>query len=148
MKINLLKISGLSVLFLLNSPAFSMNPVAKKSEGFSGPNVTFVHIHNRKVITGTVSDEKNLPIPGVGIKNISSGKTAVTDETGKFSIEANPNEVIRFSYVGYQNKDVTVGSEANISVKMLPAEANKLDEVVVIGYGSVKKQTLQVPLVW
>lgn len=135
MKINLLKISGLTVLFLLNSPVFSMNLVAEKSEGFSKLSMPLVHIQNRKIITGTVSDEKNMPIPGVGIKNISSGKTAVTDEAGKFSIEANPNDVIRFSYVGYQNKDVTVGNEANISVKMVPAEANKLDEVVVIGYG-------------
>jgi len=142
MKINLLKISGLSVLFLLNSSAFSMNPVAEKSDGFSELNMPLMHIQNRKVITGTVLDEKNMPIPGVGIKNISSGKTAVTDEAGKFSIEANPNDVIRFSYVGYQNKDVTVGNEASISVKMMPAEANKLDEVVVIGYGSVKKTDL------
>ena len=142
MKINLLKISGLAVLFSLNNPAFSMNPGGEEAKGFPTDHTKASILSIRAVIGGTVVDEKGQPIPGVGVKNLSSGKSAVTDASGKFSIEANASDVLRFSYVGYQNKDVTVGSQTNLNVKIEPAEASKLDEVVVIGYGQVKKSDL------
>jgi len=142
MNINLLKISGLSMLFLLNSPAFSMNSDREESGGFLKDNMLLQQVQAKKNFTGTVLDEKNNPIPGVGVKNQTSGKATVTDESGKFSIEANQNDIIRFSYVGYENRDVKVADQNSMTIKMSPAEANKLDEVVVIGYGAVKKTDL------
>jgi len=142
MKMNPLKISGLAVLFLLNNPAFSMNPGDKGGQASAGKNLYLESIPGKEVITGTVLDEKGQPMPGVGVKNLSTGKSVVTDASGKFSIDAGPKDILRFSFVGYQNKDVTVGSQTNLNVSIVPAEASKLDDVVVIGYGSVKKTDL------
>jgi len=137
---NLSKISGLAVLLLLNGPAFSKNPVAGGPKGFRIS--SFSSMLQQATISGTVTDEKNQSMPGVGVKNQTTGKSAVTDASGKFVIEASPGNVVRFSFIGYQNKDVTVGTSTTINVKIEPAEASTLNDVVVIGYGAVKKSDL------
>ncbi|MET4082241.1 TonB-linked SusC/RagA family outer membrane protein [Pedobacter sp. UYP30] len=142
MRVNLLKISGVAAIALLSSPAFSMNyhwdstfPLLKKS-------LPSKQISARKAITGTVLDEKGQSIPGAGIKNETSGKSTVTDANGKFSIEANNGDVLRFTYVGYTAQTVKVGDQSTFSVKLAVSTSNNLDEVVVVGYGTVKKSDL------
>jgi TonB-linked SusC/RagA family outer membrane protein len=90
-------------------------------------------------ISGTVVDEKNLPLPGVSVLIKGTNLAVSTDIDGLYSIAVdNANSVLVFSYIGYDTKEVVVGSQVNINCKLIPAE-NKLDEVVVVGYGTQKK---------
>jgi TonB-linked SusC/RagA family outer membrane protein len=93
-------------------------------------------------IKGKVTENSSsLPLPGVNvvIKNTTRGTT--TDFDGNYTIKAAPNEILVFSFVGYESKEVTVKSENTINVSL--AEENKsLEEVVVVGYGTQKKSVV------
>jgi len=101
-----------------------------------------VSAQNEKIITGVVASATDaLPLPGVNIVVKGTSKTANTDFEGKFSIQASSDDVLVFSYIGYANQQVTVGNQTNINVS-LKEDVNKLDEVVVIGYGTQRKSDL------
>ncbi|GAB3498495.1 TonB-dependent receptor [Spirosoma knui] len=95
-----------------------------------------------KVVTGTVVDEKNQPIPGVNlvIKGTNTGTS--TDAQGSFRLTvADDQAVIQFSSVGYLGQEITVGNRTTLTVTL--QEDNKsLSEVVVVGYGTQKKSDL------
>jgi len=93
-------------------------------------------IANSQTISGTVIDDNNLPLPSVNILVKSTGKSSSTDIDGKFFIEANVGDVMEFSFIGYEtvSKKAT-SAPMNIIMK---TEANNLNEVVVIGYGTKK----------
>lgn len=94
-------------------------------------------------VSGTVlSSEDNQPLPGVNI--IVEGTTIGTtsDINGKYSLEVeNPNVSLVFSYVGFVNEVVAVNGRAVIDITMVQDVA-KLEEIVVVGYGTVKKKDL------
>ncbi|MFD2583579.1 SusC/RagA family TonB-linked outer membrane protein [Pedobacter vanadiisoli] len=139
MKINLLKITGLSAaIVLLNSPAFSMNPEWEGTRRFLNRNVPGGRVQVQKNVTGTVIDENGQPVPGAGIKNQSTGKTTVTDVAGKFVIEASAGQVLRFTYIGYETQNITVGESSVINVKLAVSKNTNLEEVTVVavGYGT------------
>ncbi|WP_027878867.1 VWA domain-containing protein [Mesoflavibacter zeaxanthinifaciens] len=107
---------------------------------------TIVQIQaQEKKISGVVSDENGLPLPSatVLVKGTSNG--IQTDFDGKYSITAQVGDILVFSYVGYNTKEVTVGSSNTINVSMVPD--NNLDEVIVVGYGTtrhrVKKERIK-----
>lgn len=93
-------------------------------------------------MAGTVVDENGQPVPGVGIKNITSGKGAVTDVAGKFTIEASTGDVIRISYVGYLTQNITITNQNTLNIKLVVSADTKLDDVVVVGYGSRSQREL------
>ncbi len=142
MKINLLKLTGISAIVLSSFPALSAESDRKDFDGLLEVEVPWHKASVRKVITGKVVDEKNLGVPGVGVKNITSGQGTVTDANGQFKIEANENEVIRFTFLGYQTQNVTVGAETNLNIKLAVASDTKLDDVVVVGYGTRSQREL------
>ncbi|WP_231427026.1 SusC/RagA family TonB-linked outer membrane protein [Pedobacter sp. Leaf250] len=90
-----------------------------------------------RTITGTVTaQEDNLPIPGVSVKIKGTQSGTVTAANGKFSLVAQNGSVLVFTYVGYKQKEVTVGSSTVVNV-VLEGDANQLTEVVVTGaYGT------------
>ena len=93
------------------------------------------------VITGTVSD-KNGPIPGANINLKGSTSGASSGFDGKYSINDVPsNGVLVFSFVGYQTKEITVSGRSQINV-VLEDESNSLKEIVVIGYGAIRKEAV------
>ncbi|MVM36760.1 hypothetical protein GO730_02250 [Spirosoma sp. HMF3257] len=95
-----------------------------------------------QTLSGTVTDEKNEPLPGVtvAIKNTTRGTT--TDANGKYSISIpDDNAVLVFSFVGYERQEIVAGKLTSLNVQ-LKGEARGLDEVVVVGYGSQKRATL------
>ncbi len=96
-----------------------------------------------KSVTGTVTSKPDgLPLPGVSVTVRGTTKGTSTDADGNFSLELSPSETILvFSYVGFQSKTVDASNLANIKVE-LEEDAAMLDEVVVIGYGTVKKSDL------
>ena len=96
---------------------------------------------NRKTITGTVTDENGNPIIGASIIIKGTGMGTVTDYEGHYKIEVPDNAVLKFSYIGFDNKELSIGQNSTVNVQL--TENNKaLDEVVVIGYGNARKQDL------
>lgn len=92
-------------------------------------------------VTGIISD-KNGPVPGanVNLKGSSSGTSS--DFDGKYSIKDVPsNGVLVFSFLGYKSKEITVSGRNTINVT-LEEESNTLKEIVVIGYGAVRKEAV------
>jgi len=93
----------------------------------------------QNTVTGTVSGPDG-PLAGVTVSVVGSSVKASTDESGKFSISAAVGSTLRFSYVGYESKEVTVaGITMNVT---LQSSSDLLDEVVVVGYGTQKKGNL------
>ncbi|GAL79921.1 SusC outer membrane protein [Algibacter lectus] len=92
-------------------------------------------------VSGVVTDSQNVPIPGVNviIKGTSNG--AATDFDGNFQLNAKSGDVITFSFIGFVTKELTYKGQGSLNVK-LEEDAAQLDEVVVIGYGSVKRTDL------
>ncbi|GAA4271322.1 SusC/RagA family TonB-linked outer membrane protein [Aquimarina gracilis] len=87
-----------------------------------------------KTVSGTVTDDKGLPLPGVNIvvKNTATGTQ--TDFDGNYSIETNKGAVLTFSYVGFSTKEMVVGDGDTINIQ-LEAAASELEEVVVTAQG-------------
>ena len=112
----------------------SNNIVIKKNQKVAAAD------QNKIIVSGTVfGGDDNMPLPGVGIKDNGTNVTATTDFDGTFKIEVNAAEAsLVFSYVGYVTQEVKVTRTETITVK-LAADMKQLQEVVVMGYGSVKK---------
>ncbi len=89
-------------------------------------------------ITGTVKGDDGMELPGVTILIKGTNTGTATDAFGAYSIDAPANSVLHFSYVGYVAQDVSVGTRTIIDVSMA-LDAAALEEVVVIGYGTVRK---------
>tara|TARA_B100000787_G_scaffold105261_1_gene78053 strand:- start:610 stop:3771 length:3162 start_codon:yes stop_codon:yes gene_type:complete len=102
-----------------------------------------------KTITGSVTDDVGLPIPGVSIlvKNTKNLGVA-TDFDGNFNITipSNQTNILVFSYLGYTTQEVNVSKTANVNLIMI-SDQTQLDEVVVIGYGTVLKKDVTGSLV-
>lgn len=94
-------------------------------------------------VSGSVTDEKNAGLPGVSVvvKGTNRGSTTDANGTYKLTIPDGNGVVLTFSFVGYQSQDVAVGSQTTINLSMTP-DVSALDEVVVIGYGAVRKKDL------
>ena len=95
-----------------------------------------------RLITGTVLDTNQDPVPGATIilKGTTSG--TVTDVDGKFNISV-PNEgaVITVSFIGYKSQSIPVGNQSNLTIT-IEEDIAGLEEVVVVGYGTQKKESL------
>ena len=95
------------------------------------------------VITGTVLDENGLPLIGAGVVSEDGKRGAVTDLDGKYSVSLLASDkIIVVSYIGYTTQSILVDSRKKIDVSLKPDQANALNEVVVIGYGTTKKMDL------
>jgi TonB-linked SusC/RagA family outer membrane protein len=93
-------------------------------------------------VSGTVTDAQKMALPGVSVilKGTTTGTT--TDADGKFALKTEgPESVLVFSFVGYKSEEVRVGSQTLFSIT-LTEDISTLQEVVVIGYGDVKKSDL------
>ncbi|RDB03878.1 SusC/RagA family TonB-linked outer membrane protein [Runella aurantiaca] len=93
-------------------------------------------------VGGTVTDEKNEGIPGVSValKNTTRGTT--TDANGKFSLSVvDESSVLVFSFLGYEKQEIAIGSRKIINLQLRP-DPKSLQEVVVVGYGEQRKETL------
>ena len=96
----------------------------------------------QKTITGTVTDAKDgSTLPGVSIVVKGTTIGTLSDVAGKFSVKVSDNQVLQFSFVGYNMQEIAVGSQSVINVSLVQA-AELLDEVIVVGYGTSKKKDL------
>ncbi len=93
-------------------------------------------------ITGTVmASDDNSPIPGANVVIKGSQTGTVTDMNGKFVLSATDDDVLVFSFIGYTLQEIKVGRQTLLNVR-LNTEVTKLDEVVVVGYGTMKRSDL------
>ena len=95
----------------------------------------------QNVVKGTVNDEAGEPIIGATVKVQGSQQGSITDFDGKFSIQAASNATLEISYVGYVTQKVKVAGKSDITV-VLKEDAQMLNDVVVIGYGTMKKSDI------
>jgi TonB-linked SusC/RagA family outer membrane protein len=91
-----------------------------------------------RTVTGKVSDQTGV-IPGVNVSVKGTKGSTQTDFDGSYSIKAKTGDVLVFSYVGMNNKTVTVGTSNTVNVS-LESEAQLMNEVVVVGYGVQKRK--------
>ncbi|GHS92561.1 SusC/RagA family TonB-linked outer membrane protein [Bacteroidia bacterium] len=96
----------------------------------------------RKNVTGIVTDGAGEPLPGVSISVAGTNLGTTTNPDGSFSISVpNDKSVLQFNYIGYTSQNITVGDRTKIDIKMVE-DTQMLEEVVVIGYGTIKKKDL------
>lgn len=96
----------------------------------------------QRIITGTIIDDNGQPLSGVTVREIGHENQSYTDASGKFSLSLQGTDaLLRFSLVGYYPKEEAVGSSDNVTVRLM-VEVQEVDEVVVVGYGTQKKENL------
>ena len=94
----------------------------------------------QKTISGKVTDAANSePLPGVTIVVKGTTNGTVTNFDGEYSITAESGQTLAFSFIGYSAQEIVVGATTTLNVQMAQSMEN-LDEVVVIGYGQVRKE--------
>jgi TonB-dependent starch-binding outer membrane protein SusC len=94
-------------------------------------------------VSGTVTAKQGERLPGVNVIVKGTARGTTTDAEGKYTVEVtdNTNSVLTFSFIGFTNQDVIVGNRTMIDV-VLEEDVRSLQEVVVVGYGTVKKSDL------
>ena len=132
-------LDGILTGLQLNYAVSGNQIVIKRARGQSSVEKTEKQIIN--TIHGKVLDENGEGFIGVTVRVKGSTNGTSTDAEGDFKIEANPGDVLIFSFVGYLNHEITVSNSTQLKIIMTP-DTQALDEVVVIGYGTVKKSDL------
>ncbi|RXG15735.1 TonB-linked SusC/RagA family outer membrane protein [Leeuwenhoekiella aestuarii] len=92
-------------------------------------------------VTGTIVDQTGMPLPGVTIKIKDKAKGTVSDFDGLYTIAAENQDVLVFSFLGFANQEVTLDGQTSVNIT-LKENAAELGEVVVVGFGKKKKVNL------
>ncbi|HQS04406.1 MAG TPA: carboxypeptidase-like regulatory domain-containing protein, partial [Daejeonella sp.] len=122
----------LLVFCLISSVTFAEGSVSTRSELGLPP----------KTVTGIVKDQNEIPLPGVSVKVKGSNLGTVTDVDGKFTINVpEGSNVLVISFLGFQSQEVSVDSRSSINVS-LREDVARLDEVLVIGYGTQSRDAV------
>lgn len=107
--------------------------------------VVFFHLltfaQNTKILTGTVTDVFGDPVIGANVTEKGTTNGTITDLNGNFTLSVSPNSTLVVSYIGYHTLDVPIGNEIVFNIE-LKEDTQKLEEVVVVGYGTQKKVNL------
>ncbi len=117
-------------------------PLSAMADG-SFPNKVANENSQQLKISGTIIDASSSePLPGVNILIEGTNRGVISDVDGKYSIDVPSNEaVLVYSFIGYLSEKIVVGAQTVIDVKLVP-DIQALDEVVVVGYGTQRKETL------
>lgn len=95
----------------------------------------------KKIITGTVVDPNGEAVIGANVLVKGTTNGTITDMDGKFSLEVPEGAMLLVSYIGYGDYETKVGNQSNLSIT-LKEDSKALDELVVVGYGTMKKKDL------
>ena len=130
-----------ALFFLLLSCAIG-NGYSKALPAEGGGVFASEAVQQNRTVTGVVKDATGEPMIGVTIQVKGTGDGTITDIDGKYTLNVSGNNsVLIFSFVGYQSQEITVGSKSTINV-VLKEDSEMIDEVVVIGFQSQKKENL------
>lgn len=94
------------------------------------------------LVKGNVMDENSEPLEGVNVVIKGNPKGAITNSAGDFSIEAKAGDVLVFSFIGFITKEIKIGKESGSLKVSLERNQQTMDQVVVVGYGEVKRRDL------
>ncbi len=123
---------GIAVL-----PAMSHALPAYSDETFS----TIYQQQGSYRLVGTVADESGETLPGVNISVKDASHGTITDLDGKFTLNVTPGETLVVSFIGMITQEIRITGQKELNIRLV-ADTKTLDEVVVIGYGVVKKKDL------
>lgn len=105
---------------------------------FVGPFVT-AHAQETIEVRGTVIDETNNPLIGVSVSIKDKVSATMTDQKGQYVIRTEPYSTLVFSYVGFANQEIKIGTRSLLNVKLKPADSSALTQVIVTAAGPQKK---------
>lgn len=126
-----------TILGLSNIAAYAnIHEEVQNNTEMSSPTPT-----QQKRIQGIVKDELGEPLIGASITVKGTTNATMTDSDGKFSLTVNPGSVLVITFIGYHPKEITVGSQNDYDIELIE-NSHIIDDVVVIGYGTMKKQNL------
>lgn len=93
-------------------------------------------------VTGVITDETNQPLPGVNVLEKGTSNGATTDIDGRFSLSVEgSSSILSISFIGYETQEILVGNRTEFNVQ-LATDVRSLQEVVVVGYGEIKKSDI------
>ena len=98
-------------------------------------------VKGKKQVSGVIVDTNGDPVIGANVVEKGTTNGTITDLDGKFTLEVNDNSVLQVSYIGYNTQEVSANGKTSFSIK-LGENTQTLDEVVVVGYGTMKKSDL------
>ena len=131
-----------SSLLLLSAGAMTFgSPVNVLANSVSKPLTEVTSVQQQKKVIITVVDDKNEPVVGASIMMVSSQTGAITDVNGQCDISAAQGDEIRVSSIGYVTQTIKLGKGASQRIVLLE-DKQLLDEVVVVGYGTMRKSDL------
>jgi len=126
---------------MLGLSGITVNAYASNEVRNSGTDVSAPAPVQQKKIQGTVNDETGEPLIGASVFVKGTTNATMTDADGKFTLTVNPGSVIVVTFVGYHTKEFTVDSKSDYTIELVE-NTHMIDEVVVVGYGTMKKQNL------
>lgn len=94
-----------------------------------------------RLVSGVVKDQKGVTLPGVSVKLIGGRAATSTKMDGSFSIAAAKGDVLSFSFIGFRSKELIIGDALNYNVTLGDSQ-EQLDEVVIVGFGVQKKESV------
>lgn len=132
--------------FLFSSKSFLFSVTMVSALVAGSPQLGFAAVNEKQtvmqvgVVKGTVVDTNGEPIIGANVMVKGSANGTITDIDGNFSLN-NAQGTLVISFIGYETQEITLGKEVNLKI-VLKEDSELLDEVVVVGYGTQKKETL------
>ena len=103
--------------------------------------LTSVAAYGQHIVTGTIKDPAGSPMPGVNVLIKGTGNGTTTTIDGNYTLEANDEDVLVISFIGYKSQEIRVGNQTRIDADMRE-DVSTLQEVVVVGYGEMKRTDL------
>ena len=96
---------------------------------------------NTEKVTGVIVDEAGEPVIGANVVIAGTTQGTITDFDGNFSLEASDNSTLEISYIGFLTQKISVKGEKDLRI-VLKEDSQKLDEVVVVGYGTRSRKSI------
>lgn len=96
---------------------------------------------NDRILAGQILDENGNPLPGVSVILVGTNRNGISDFDGHFKVVLTSGKnVLKVSYIGYKSQEIVIENQTSLTIKLQPDLA-KLDEVVIIGYGTTTRRT-------
>ncbi len=136
-----LKLIIIVVLCFWNAFVFAHSDFYNSNSKLDGPpHLTF--IAQDVTVSGVVTDEKGIPIPGINILEKGTTNGTSTDFDGNYTITVSgSNAILVFSYLGYETQEISVGTSTNINISLIP-NTEELEQIVVVGYGTTRRSDI------
>lgn len=129
-----------NIVLLLGLSSFLFSANANENSNLLSDNYTLMQ-NGIKKTSGVVKDENGMPIIGATVKVVGGNEGTITDFDGNFSLSTNEGAIIEISFIGYLSEKITNTGKTGLQV-VLKEDAQNLEEVVVVGYGTQKKKDL------